>query len=85
MSQHLIPVIHSEDEFKIPWQTLRSIIGGKSIIDINEIDTVSIDQAVAFLRDYGVNPDTVEGQAALTEIRNYQKVLPTMLPIKLVR
>lgn len=70
MSQYLLPVIHSEDEFKIPWQTLRSIIGGESIIDIEEIDTVSIDLAVAFLKDYGVNPETAEGQAALTEIRD---------------
>lgn len=69
MSQHLIPVIHSEDEFKIPWQTLRSIIGGESIIDIGEIYTDSIDLAVSFLKDYGVNPDTTEGRAALSEIK----------------
>ncbi len=70
MSQHLLPVIHSEEEFKIPWQTLRSIIGGESIIDINEIDMASINQAIAFLKDYGVNPDSTEGQVTLIEIRD---------------
>ena len=70
MKQHLIPVIHSEDEFKIPWQTLRSIIGGESIIDIGEIHTSNIDLALSFLGAYGVNPDTEEGRAALAEIRD---------------
>jgi len=69
MSQHLLPVIHSEDEFKIPWQTLRSIIGGESIIDISEFHTDHIALAESFLKEYGVNPDTSEGRAALGEIR----------------
>ena len=70
MSQHLLPVIRSEHEFKIPWKTLRGIIAGASIIDIDELHTTSIDRAVSFIKHYGVDPETVEGKSALSLIRS---------------
>jgi len=67
---HLLPVIDSEEEFSIPWQTLRSIIGGVSIIDIGEVHIHTFDEANNFLKSYGINPQTAEGKLALEEVKD---------------
>ena len=72
MSQHLLPVIRSEEELKIPWKNLRSIIGGESIIEIDDIHTTSLESAGRFLREYGVDPLTADGRTSTARIRSLE-------------
>ena len=36
-----VPVIANADEFSIPWQTLQTIIAGRSLIDTPELQAYS--------------------------------------------
>ena len=49
-----VPVIASADEFSIPWQTLQTIIAGRSLIDTLELQVANLDEARRFLRAYGL-------------------------------
>jgi len=48
-----IPVISDPDELNIPWQTLQTIIAGRSLIDTFELHVNSLDEAYKFLNAYG--------------------------------
>ncbi len=48
-----IPVISDPDELNIPWQTLQTIIAGRSLIDTSELHIDSLDEAYKFLNAYG--------------------------------
>lgn len=57
------PVVANTDEFDIPWETLQTIIGGKSIIDLNDLYITDAHNARRFLRAYGFDtedPDDIE-------------------------
>ena len=43
-----VPVIASADEFSIPWQTLQTIIAGRSLIDTLELQVANLDEARRF-------------------------------------
>lgn len=49
-----VPVISSADEFSIPWQTLQTIIAGRSLIDTPELQVANLDEARRFLQAYGL-------------------------------
>jgi uncharacterized protein (TIGR04562 family) len=56
-----VPVIANSDEFSIPWQTLQTIIAGRSLIDTLELQVANLDEARRFLRAYGLgNSDDPE-------------------------
>ena len=58
------PVLENQDELKIPWETLKTIIGGTSIIDTKQLHTSNLRRALVFLRAYGINPDNPDDVAA---------------------
>jgi uncharacterized protein (TIGR04562 family) len=49
-----VPVIANADEFSIPWQTLQTIIAGRSLIDTPELQVANLDEARRFLQAYGL-------------------------------
>jgi uncharacterized protein (TIGR04562 family) len=49
-----VPVIANADEFSIPWQTLQTIIAGRSLIDTPELQIANLDEARRFLQAYGL-------------------------------
>ena len=49
-----VPVIANADEFSIPWQTLQTIIAGRSLIDTRELQVANLHEARRFLRAYGL-------------------------------
>ena len=53
-TDHRIPVISDASELNIPWRTLQTIIAGKSLIDISELNINSLGEAHKFLRAYGL-------------------------------
>jgi hypothetical protein len=55
-----VPVISSADEFSIPWQTLQTIIAGRSLIDTLELQVANLDEARRFLRAYGLGNGLVD-------------------------
>ncbi len=68
---NLLPVVSSEDELKIPWNTLKSIVAGKSVVDLNEIHLKTPKEAVSFLQAYGIDPLDPKDQTTLSEIRDH--------------
>ena len=52
-SDERIPVIANADELNIPWQTLQTIIAGRSLIDNFEMQIETLDDAGRFLKAYG--------------------------------
>jgi uncharacterized protein (TIGR04562 family) len=57
-----VPVIANADEFSIPWQTLQTIIAGRSLIDTLELQVANLDEARRFLLAYGMGDgDDPEG------------------------
>ena len=41
-----VPVITNADEFSIPWQTLQTIIAGRSLIDTPELQIANLDEVI---------------------------------------
>jgi uncharacterized protein (TIGR04562 family) len=78
-----LPVIESPEELRIPWEALRVIIGGKSVIDTSEIKIKGADDAISFLKAYGLNPESEEDAPSLRLIIDLstqyleQVILPT--------
>jgi uncharacterized protein (TIGR04562 family) len=66
-TDHRVPVIDSADELSIPWQTLQTIIAGRSLIDTFELHIESLVEAERFLRAYGLEDhdesEVLRGQA----------------------
>jgi hypothetical protein len=44
-SDHRIPVISDPGELNIPWRTLQTIIAGRSLIDVFELNFSDLDEA----------------------------------------
>lgn len=65
-TDHRIPVISDASELNIPWRTLQTIIAGKSLIDISELNINSLDEAHKFLRAYGL--ERIEDAEGLLKI-----------------
>jgi uncharacterized protein (TIGR04562 family) len=56
-SDHRIPVISDPSELNIPWRTLQTIIAGRSLIDVFELNFGNLDEAHEFLKSYGLEND----------------------------
>ena len=65
-----VPVISSSDEFSIPWQTLQTIIAGRSLIDTVELQVANLDEAHRFLQAYGLE-DTGEADRLCGKALDY--------------
>ena len=69
MDSKALPVVTSSEELRIPWETLKSIISGKSVLDINEIHTKSKKEVLEFLRAYGIDPLNKDDASTLETIK----------------
>jgi len=70
-----IPVISDPDELNIPWQTLQTIIAGKSLIDTFELHIDNLDDAQKFLHSYGFDDSEDLEKLRQTAIQYLEKVL----------
>lgn len=66
-----LPVIDSSEELRLPWEALRVIIGGKSIIDTNEIRIKSEKDAELFLNAYGLNTTLADDVSSIRLIIDF--------------
>ena len=57
LSDSRVSFITHADELNIPWQTLQTIIAGRSLIDTQELHIASLDEAQRFLQTYGMESD----------------------------
>ena len=57
LSDSRMPVITHADELNIPWQTLPTIIVGRSPIVTQELHIASLDETQHFLQAYGLEGD----------------------------
>ena len=65
-----LPVIGDPGELEIPWRTLRTIIGGHSLIDTFELHVRDLDGAQSFLHAYGIR-NRAEAAMLLETARRY--------------
>lgn len=54
---------------RLPWETLRSVIGGRSAIDVPRLHCQTLDEAGHFLECYGFDPSRTAHQEELDELR----------------
>ena len=57
LSDSRVSFITPAHELSIPWQTLQTIIAGRSLIDTQELHIASSDEAQRFLQTYGMESD----------------------------
>lgn len=55
----------SIDCWDIPWDILDCLIGGKSSIDLDELDFHDFDDTTTFIKNYGYNPENPNDQKAI--------------------
>ena len=67
----VVPVLRSEEELRIPWNTFQTVIGGRSIIDISELYVKNEKDARRFLQAYGFDLDNEDD---LKTIQNIHKL-----------
>jgi uncharacterized protein (TIGR04562 family) len=70
-----VPVISNPDEFNIPWQTLQTIIAGRSLIDVLELHIDHLDDAHRFLSAYGLNANKDFEKLRNTALKYIEEVL----------
>ena len=70
-----LPVISDPDELNIPWQTLQTIIAGRSLIDTFEFHIGNLDEACKFLNAYGLDVDEDLAKLRATAVEYLEKVL----------
>ncbi len=68
-SQHFVPVLSNEDELKIQWDTLRTIIGGRSPLDVSELHVATETEARIFLAAYGIDLSQPGDRQTAAEIK----------------
>ncbi len=74
-TDHRIPVISNPHELHIPWRTLQTIVAGRSLIDIFELNVGSIDEAHKFLHAYGLESSDYAEELRKTAVEYLEKVL----------
>jgi len=70
-----VPVISDPDEFNIPWQTLQTIIAGRSLIDTFELHIYHLDDAHKFLNAYGLDVNEDLEKLRKTALEYIERVL----------
>ncbi|WP_324767036.1 TIGR04552 family protein [Pokkaliibacter plantistimulans] len=55
-----VPRLSSAAELEIPWEMLEPLIGGRSVVDLRQLQLADTDAAVRFLSAYGFNSDMQE-------------------------
>ncbi len=70
-----IPVISDSDELNIPWQTLQTIIAGKSLIDTFELHIGDLEEAHKFLDAYGLDANEDLEKLRKAALEYVEKVL----------
>ncbi|MCP4876580.1 MAG: TIGR04552 family protein [Gammaproteobacteria bacterium] len=70
-----IPVISDPEELNIPWQTLQTIIAGKSLLDTFELHVDSLDEAHRFLHAYGLDANEDIDKLRFTALEYIDSVL----------
>ncbi|NVK44279.1 MAG: TIGR04552 family protein [Oceanospirillaceae bacterium] len=63
-----VPRLSSAAELEIPWETLETLIGGRSVVDLTQMQIGDEPSAARFLRAYGFDPDDVEDRLWLEQI-----------------
>ncbi|MEB3197212.1 MAG: TIGR04552 family protein [Candidatus Sericytochromatia bacterium] len=58
----------SDPVYRFPWQTLESIVEGRSVIDLDGLRVSTREAACEFLRAYGLDPDEPTDQVELVQI-----------------
>src|SRR5262245_20016490 len=64
-----MPFFSSPAELKIPWEMLRTTIGGSSAIDLKSPHLRSVPEAVQFLKTYGLDVSEADDRAALLHVK----------------
>lgn len=69
------PVLSDAEELNIPWQTLQTIIAGRSLIDTFELNIESLDEAQKFLHAYGLGDNQDFEKLRITALDYIDRIL----------
>ncbi len=72
---HRLPVISDPSELNIPWRTLQTIIAGRSLIDVFELNFSDLNEAHQFLNSYGLENEEFAEKLRRTAFKYLDTVL----------
>ncbi len=65
-----IPVVSTPEQVEIPWPTLKTIISGNSVLDLNSIHIKNKQEAFKFLKAYGFDLEKSGDRDLIDQIKN---------------
>ncbi|RMG40274.1 MAG: TIGR04552 family protein [Candidatus Dadabacteria bacterium] len=82
MSKYRVPVVRSSSELTVPWESLMTIIGGRSVIDSGRLHVNSREEARKYLLAYGFDLNDSGDFNLINEIKDLALVYltDTLLP-----